>query len=283
MLESPTHTPSPVSIPLPLSIPPRKLPFRLRQPELRYTDQFGWSPFDEQLFPESLLSSPSLHFLCLTSGGFRAFWHEADLPEETAPRYDSAIVSEEQLQSMLAYARRFTESPDILPEQVDFPVSCNIMDKMFSPWAASNVNKFAPLASHQKDYSGEVSTVNLSTVDICSDAGPPCADHNCKMCLSRESYESSTDRSALGSVSGYESDMEGVYSEQENIPPSGFHTPSRLPRFAIPDKTPTQTDFAKHTLNRSNGKRFRDSEASNTTASTIGYMSEDEKFAKGIV
>ena len=154
------------------------------------------------------------------------------------------------------------------------------------PWVASNSNRFAALADHQKDYSGEVSTADASVADVCSVTGPPCSDGSCKDCLTRESYESSNERSFSSSVSGYESDLSATTSDKENARLVGDLTPSRLPRAAAGDKTPRQADFGRRpmkSLNERAAKYFRGSEASDTTATTAGGMSEDEKYAAGIV
>ena len=271
-----------MSIPLPLSIAPKKFSLLL-PPQAQYTDLYGWSPFDEKHFANIFLADKHRHHLLVREGGFAAFWKEAGLPSESAPRSDTNAVPPDRLHGILETAIRLTgfQQP---PESRKTSVAPNVMDPMFSPWVASNVNKFAPLASHRKDYSGEVSTadVSMAASDVCSMAGAPCSDSGCQMCLTRESYESSTDRSMLG----YESDVEGTDIEREYLRPSGIHTPSRLPRPVTGDRTPKQTDFAKvhsQPLTRMNAKYLRGSEGSDTTVSTVGYMSEDEKFVKGIV
>jgi hypothetical protein len=254
----------------------------LKQNLDRHVDAHGWSPFDEQRFPEALLTSPSLHSLLLVNGGFAAFWKETGLPQESAPGSDSHVVSQERLVALLQAASR-ARTGQYSAEREKITVAANAMDEMFSPWVASNTNKFAALATHHNDYSGEVSTIDLSTLGVCSEPGQNCSDAGCNMCLTRESYDSSTDRSMLGSLSGYESDTEGLTSDKDSAQPSGIHTPTRLPRPVANDRTPKQNDFAKHTLTQSHAKYMRGSEASEASVTSVGGMSEDEKFAKGII
>ena len=269
------QTPSPVSIPLPLSIAPKNLAHGMTKATPKYSDQHGWSPFEEKRFPDVFLSAPHLHPSLLNQGGFLAFWEAAGLPEDSAPAADADALSQEQVCDLLRTAHRVKR---VTPNAMAFDA--------FSPWVASNVNKFAPLARHHQDYSGEVSTVDISTIDVCSEAGTPCSDRDCKACVTRDSYESSGDRSTLSSVSGYESDMSATTSDKENIRLAGTLTPSRLPRPVAGDKTPKQTDYTNvpiQPLNKRAEKYFRGSETSDMTTSTVRGMSEDEKFAKRIV
>lgn len=251
----------------------------------RYVDQHGWTPFDEKHFPDVLLNASHLHHLLQVEGGFAAFWEVCELPKDSRPMSDTRYLSPSEMESLLETASRIRGLVES-PESVKKALSPNVMDQMFSPWVGSSVNKFAALSNHRKDYSGEVSTLDASTTDEHLEGGTvPCSDTGCEMCVTRESYESSNDRSTLGSVSGYESDME---INTKDTMPSGAHTPTRLPRPVSGDETPKQTDFGRsrvHALSRSTPKHLCKSEASdtNTTVSTIAYMSEDEKFAQGIV
>ncbi len=246
----------------------------------RYGDQYGWSPFDEEMFLDVFLSASHLRHLLLQQGGFYTFWKEAGLPVDSAPTFDTDELSQEQMSDLLQTARHLRRAG--LPAQN--LVAPNAMDQMFSPWQGSSVNRFGPLMRHQ-DYSGEVSTIDMSTAEVCSDAGAHCAERNSNMCLTSENYESSDGPSMPSSVCGYDSDEEETASDGENARLVETLTPSRVPKPIASDKTPRQTDYAKHQMGprgQRASKFFRTSRTSDTTISSVG-MSEDESFAKGIV
>jgi hypothetical protein len=262
------QTPSPVSVPLPLAIAPKKFGLIPTQ----YVDEHGWSPFTELGFPEALLEAPTLHQLLLTEGGFATFWSDAGLPKATAPKYNTKPLSKAELRKLIADAVKLQAGPSA--QKMLGPHS---MDKLFSPPASSYGNRFAALAGSQRSYSGEVDTPDMSVADGCSDIGPPHSGSHCKACLTRASYESS-------SMHDSESDLDDS-SSKENYDPSDQRTPSRLPCPIAGERTPKQDDFIKKSippLKIPTRTYLRESETSMTTTTSAG-LSEDEKFAKGII
>ena len=279
----------------PLSIPPKKWAYSTPKSPSRYANQYGWSPFDEDLFLDVFLRTSYLHPLLLREGGFYDFWKQADLPLESAPTFDTEALSHEQVGDLVLQTHRFRRNGG---QSLNADTS-DAMAKLFSPFVSSSVNKYGPLATHHEDYSGEVSTIDFpsaeasseggptfSSAEVCSDAGQHGSERSCNMCLTRESYESSDGPSMPGSASGYDSDVETTASDRENTRLVGTLTPSRMPRPVTSDKTPTQTDYVRHTvtpLSQRAKKYYRGSEASDATVSTGKAMSEDEKFTRGIV
>jgi hypothetical protein len=258
-------TPSPVSIPLPLSIPPKALPFRLRQHD-RHVDRFGWSPFDERLFPERLLSLPQLHHLLRVSGGLATFWKESGLPAASGPQPNTDRISEDQLQSMIRTATKMISMQESHNTQA-LTARSNEMDELFSPWVSSNVNKFAPLSRHEKDYSGEVSTVEGSLTDMCLGESPPVSSRNSNQLSAAGLCKGGSSRSLS---SGYDSDLEGDYNR----------TLSRRSVARVADHLQKR---AVRSLSRENSRVISESETLGRSSSTFGDTSEDEKFAQGIV
>jgi hypothetical protein len=238
----------------------------LRQQQIRHVDRFGWSPFDESLFPERLLNCPQLHHLLRVPGGFAAFWKEAKLPTESGPQQDTNRLAEGQLQSMIQMATSVVSKEASHAAQT-LTTKSNEMDEMFSPWVSSNVNKFAPLSRHEKDYSGEVSTIDGSFHDVCLGEISPVSSGNVNRCSTAGLCERSSSRS-FGT--GYDSDLEGDDSR----------TPSRISRAKVVDDLQRN---AIRPLRTQSAKDTRGSEASGRTSSTFEDMSEDEKFAQGIV
>ena len=289
------QTPSPVSVPLPLSIPPKKRAYSTPTTPFRYANQYGWSPFDEDLFLDIFLSTSYLHPLLLKEGGFYVFWKQADLPLESAPTFDTKALTHEQVGDLVLQTHRLRR---IGGRSLNENTS-DAMAKLFSPFVSSSVNKYGPLATHHEDYSGEVSTVDFPSAEASSETGPTFSspqvsseagqhslEGGCDMCLTRESYESSDGPSMPSSVSGYDSDVETTVSAGEEACFVEALTPSRLPRPLTNDKTPTQTDYARHSttpLSQRAKKYYRSSETSNATVSTGAAMSEDEKLVSGMV
>jgi hypothetical protein len=262
------QTPSPVSVPLPLSIAPKKFGLIPTQ----YVDEHGWSPFAELGFPEALLEAPTLHHLLYNEGGFATFWSDAGLPKATAPKFNTKPLSKAELRKLIADAVKLQASP-----AAQKMLGSHSMDKLFSPPASNNGNRFAALAVPQRTYSGEVDTPDMSVADGCSEIEPSHSDSGCNACLTRASYESS-------SMHESESDLDDS-SSKENYRPSDQRTPSRVAYPIAGERTPKQDDFIKKSISplKISTRRYpRESETSVTTTTSAGF-SEDEKFAKGIV
>ena len=93
-------TPSPASVPLPLLIPPKR-----RAPHaMTWRDQYGWTPFDEPLFPKKFAEAfqDDKHDKMLEHGGFADFWEICSLPTETKPAADTKALTLSDLQSLTA-------------------------------------------------------------------------------------------------------------------------------------------------------------------------------------
>lgn len=88
-------TPSPVSVPLPLSIPNKSAPSRWR-------DQHGWTPFAEPQFHQAFAEAyqDNSYSVLKQTGGFAKFWRVMGLPEATNASDDTKALTESDLESL---------------------------------------------------------------------------------------------------------------------------------------------------------------------------------------
>ncbi|KAK5346824.1 hypothetical protein LTS03_005942 [Exophiala xenobiotica] len=113
-------TPSPELITLPSSARPSG-----RNCQLKYTDQYGWCPFDDYQFAYAAkaaleLSQTAFVEKTFQEGGLWEFWNQAKLPCDTAPTRDTKGLCSWEIDDLLNSIRQ----EPTLPE----PVTCMIVE-----------------------------------------------------------------------------------------------------------------------------------------------------------
>ncbi|EHY59543.1 hypothetical protein HRR83_001180 [Exophiala dermatitidis] len=104
-------TPSPCSVALPISVQPES-----RHVPREYSDQFGWSPFDDYEFQFATLafiddSEDEFRHLVCQRGGLWIFWHWCDLPQETAPSQRTRGLVSWEIDDILCIVRQQNRVP----------------------------------------------------------------------------------------------------------------------------------------------------------------------------
>jgi hypothetical protein len=278
-------TPSPVAVPLPLSVPPKQ------QTMSKWRDQHGWTPFDEPRFPEAFVSSQDIHYMLLQPGGMSQVWRILSLPRVTAPDEDTKALNENDIKGLGHFCAHLHMANVMYGTGVDDRLERrNSMSELFSPYSSDYINPFGPLSSpaisrddfsatedkstspdylnlqrSPRQYSGEVSTMDGSVANLSTDS-----DNSCSLCKTQNSSCrcTATTQSSLDPGNGYDPEYQSVRAPTKRCA-------SRVSGSI--DTTPKQSDFTKRIL----GKVDRDSSLTTTDTNTTG--SDEEQYIKGII
>lgn len=294
--------PSPVAIPLPLSVAPQQ------RGRTKWRDQHGWTPFDETRFPEAFLASQDIHDvlyeLLRRPGGFAQAWNILGLPNITAPEDDTRALNSVAINEMLRCCTSTCAADKSSHTTFGPPFRHrNSMSELFSPKTSDDVNPFSVLANQYRHpdemttiddgsvilefpslvrsprkYSGEVSTINDSSGDtdhsssltVCSQ----CKSQN-GFCRCSESTQTSTEPEDVEAGSGgASSDMR---KQDSTRTPTKLVDQSTTIKSGSVETTPRQRDLSKREF------RLPIRERSLATTESSVADSDDEQYVKGII
>ncbi|EXJ78122.1 hypothetical protein A1O3_09283 [Capronia epimyces CBS 606.96] len=169
------RTPSPSFIPLPLSSQPAA-----RILQAPYSDQHGWSPFEEHEFIFAALafiqgSDKDFRQLICQPSGFWQFWNWCDLPQETAPCQNTRGLVLWEIDELLNTINEQNQAPRSICTQMveDFKSRIRLAFVRKHRPLGEPTPLFASIPAHRPEETGE-------TFDDCTttEGGTPLLEHD---------------------------------------------------------------------------------------------------------
>jgi hypothetical protein len=277
-----SNTPSPVNVPLPLSVAPKKKEQKLFPLPSIYHDQYGWTPFDTAEFADVFQRNEyaNVQDILLCSGGFAKYWRIVSLQEDEAPSADTRALNEEEL-SQLRHdcAAMHNARPSDLSYPPN-PYDPDSMSKIYSPFPHCDVNTFAPLSRTTCKYNAGMGT---RCAESSGDSSYyPCSDPSCSLCHSRSGSQDLSQASAVEASS--DEDSEGhaardmANSAYKPMTPEKVHAVGQSACVdGSQEKTPRRGDFAPQPL----WLPIRDKKS--VLSHISEYTSDDEAHIRGIL
>jgi hypothetical protein len=246
-------TPSPVNVPLPLSVAPRKKEQKLFPSPSIYHDQYGWTPFDTADFADKFQRPEyaNVQEILLSSGGFSKYWRIVGLQEDVAPSADTRALNEVELFQLRHDCAAMYDDRSLDESHPPNPHDPKSMSQFYSPFPHNSTNTFAPLSSATDSYNAGM---DVRCAESSGDSSYcPCPDPSCSLCHSQAGSQSLSQASTAEASSDEDAEVHNTYNMANNA--SDPMAPGRRLAAAQPacmdsslERTPRQGDFPTQPL-----------------------------------